>query len=100
MAATNVRTLAEQLDVNKDTDARAFGRLIAAVVLVRRSQRNAGHRFGPVVYELHLTDGPRLVPCPEAADMGPAVTPRSRDVARPEATAQLSLLDLVNNGDR
>ena len=56
-ATTNVRTIANHLDVSKDTAARGLRRL-ATLGLVARSQptRVAGGTFGPTSYVLTLTE--------------------------------------------
>ena len=85
---TNVRSLAERLELNKDTVTRAVNRLIAAEVLVRRPQStDASHRFGPVTYSLRLPAGLRLV----AGTTSPKPT---RTVHR---DGQLQLLDIATN---
>lgn len=78
IASTNVRALADELGLVKDTVSGALHRLIAVGVVVRRpqQQQDAG-RFGAVVYELRLPAGLSIGPCPEDQDTvrSPASTP-------------------------
>ncbi|MBW3651478.1 MAG: helix-turn-helix domain-containing protein [Actinobacteria bacterium] len=54
VAATNVRRIAANLGMSKDTAARALGRLVDAGLVVRHCRRGAGGHFVRSLYELRL----------------------------------------------
>ncbi len=94
---TNVRRIAGDLGISKDTAARALSRLVDAGLVVRRCRRGAGGHFVRSLYELRLdpgggvtvvapTPGPTS-PCPVLGDTvaGPAPSAASgtKQCARP-----------------
>ena len=71
VAATNVRRIAANLGVSKDTAARALARLIDAGLIVRHCRRGAGGEFAHSLYEVHLDPGGGVTvvvptPCPRS----------------------------------
>lgn len=101
VAATNVRRIAGDLGISKDTAARALGRLVDAGLVVRHRRRGAGGEFARSLYELHLdpgdgitvavpTPGP-LSPCPVLGDTvagrpAPSAASDPKQCARPDGT--------------
>ncbi len=100
MAATNVRRIAGDLGVSKDTAARALARLVDAGLVVRHRRRGAGAGFVHSRYELRLDPGDGITvvvpapgppsPCPVVGDTvtGPARSAASgvKQCARPDGT--------------
>ncbi len=78
LAVTNVRRIALQLGISKDTAARALGRLADAGLVERQHRRDHTGAFTASVYVVRLAHGSGLVhvevdprpttPCPDAAD--------------------------------
>jgi len=100
VVTTSVRVLAEHLDLNKDTTARAMGRLIAAGILVRRPQQlDAVGRFGAAVYELHLPAGLTVKARPTSVDAARRVDRPRRQLCDGRSDGQLSLLDNDDDQD-
>ncbi len=69
MAHTNVRRIAGDLGISKDTAARALGRLVDAGLVVRHCRRGAGGHFVRSLYEVRLDPGGGVTvvapsPCP------------------------------------
>ena len=100
VAATNVRRIAANLGISKDTAARALARLVDAGLVVRHCRRGAGGHFVRSRYELRLDPGDgitavvtapgRTSPCPVVGDTvtGPAPSAASgvKQCARPDGT--------------
>jgi DNA-binding transcriptional ArsR family regulator len=92
VAVTNVRRIALQLGISKDTAARALLRLAEAGLVERQSRRDESGTFSASVYVvclehcsglLHAESDPRpTTPCPVAADTATWSGPRFR-TARP-----------------
>ena len=120
VAATNVRRIAANLGVSKDTAARALGRLVDAGLVVRHCRRGASGEFVHSIYELRLNPGDGITvvaaapgplsPCPVLGDTvtGPArsATSGMKQCARPDGTGpgprrsrpgQEALFDLSND---
>lgn len=96
VAETNVRRIAANLGISKDTAARALARLADAGLLIRSARRrDTSGTFASSTYELHLGPdaGVALVaqapgpasPCPVATDMvgGPTAGRRTSPAADP-----------------
>ncbi|MBW3547437.1 MAG: helix-turn-helix domain-containing protein [Actinobacteria bacterium] len=88
VAATNVRRIAGDLGISKDTAARALSRLVDAGLVVRHCRRGAGGHFVRSLYELRLdpdagvtvvapSPGPTS-PCPVLGDTDADVDARPR----------------------
>ncbi len=101
LAATNVRRIAANLGVSKDTAARAVSRLVDAGLVVRHCRRGAGGEFRHSRYEVRIdpgggvtvvapTPGPTS-PCPVLGDTvagqpAPSATSGPKQCARPDGT--------------
>jgi DNA-binding transcriptional ArsR family regulator len=72
VAATNVRRIAADLGISKDTAARALGRLVGAGLVARHCRRGAGGHFVRSLYELRREPGGGV-----AVVVAPAPGPRS-----------------------
>ena len=100
VAATNVRRIAANLGISKDTAARALARLVDAGLVVRHRRRGAGGEFVRSRYELCLDPGDgitavvtapgRTSPCPVLGDTVAGPTPSAasglKQCARPDGT--------------
>jgi DNA-binding transcriptional MocR family regulator len=87
MAVTNVRVLAADLGLSKDTAARALERLIAAGLVERTENRDTGTgQFGTVAYRVDLVAA-RL----EVASNTSTSPETSDDVAAPGAPRSVEL---------
>lgn len=113
-STTTVRQLGGDLRLSKDTVAAALRRLIAAGLVQRVDERDdTSGKFGGSTYFVDLTavgmgTSQRVDPRPNPSDTaashrddqrapsagaGPRPAPPTRRARRPQATAQLSLLD-------
>ncbi|MBW3651314.1 MAG: GntR family transcriptional regulator [Actinobacteria bacterium] len=82
MAATNVRRIAANLGVSKDTAARALARLVDAGLVVRHRRRGASGEFVHSRYEVRLDPGDGItvvVPAPGPTSPCPVVGDSGRD---------------------
>jgi DNA-binding transcriptional ArsR family regulator len=101
VAATNVRRIAGDLDISKDTAARALSRLVDAGLVVRHCRRSPGGHFVRSLYEVHLDPdaGVTVVaptpcptsPCPVLGDTvagrpAPSAASDPKQCARPDGT--------------
>ena len=100
VAATNVRRIASNLGVTKDTAARALARLIVEGLVRRAPQRRQrGGCFAAVAYAVVLPDGVRVrgvetvAPRPTTTD---TAVKSKRRAPRQAGAAQLTLLDDPN----
>ncbi len=100
VAATNVRRIAGDLGIGKDTAARALARLVDAGLVVRHCRRGTGGQYDRSLYELRLdsADGITVVvpapvppsPCPVSTETdtetrrGPAPGAAVKEIGRPE----------------
>lgn len=99
VAVTNVRRLAANLGVSKDTAARALRRLADAGLVARHEQRAERGTFATVAYTVSVERLAGLIInplTPTAAE--PAATPSRRSSRRrpPRDRDQLRLLDLTD----
>ncbi len=94
-AVTNVRHIALQLGISKDTAARALRRLADAGLVERQHHRDETGAFTASVYVMRLEHGSGLVPaegdprpttpCPVAADVADLIQPADQGSADPVA---------------
>ena len=95
VVATNVRQLALNLGLSKDTVARAVGRLVDAGLVARGSTaRSAGGTFGRGVYVLADARLARLVPTDLAGDDERRAAQAGRRRRPPAPAPQESLFDV------
>ncbi|MGH8985776.1 MAG: hypothetical protein ACRDY6_18125 [Acidimicrobiia bacterium] len=100
VAATNVRRLAANLGVSKDTAARALRRVADAGLVTRREQRAVRGTFATVAYAVSAERlaGITINPSTPTVTAEPAPTPSRRSSRRrpPHDRDQLRLLDLTD----
>jgi hypothetical protein len=88
VAATNVRRIAGDLGISKDTAARTLGRLVGAGLVVRHCRRGAGGEFVRALYELHLDpDAGVTVVAPTPCPTCPCPVLGDTVAARPASSA-------------
>ena len=94
VVSTNVRQLALNLGLSKDTVARAISRLVDAGLVTRRpTARAAGGTFARGLYVLADERLARLVPTDLASDERPRSTEAGRRRRQPAPPPQGSLFD-------
>ena len=93
------RALAAGLSLNKDTAARALGRLRAEGLVVAEAQSNHAGRFGTGRYRIAPVTGVQLLVDERPRSARPTHT-RTRPAHRkPRDTAQLSLIEAISGPD-